>query len=61
MIRFFRRRRPAPPAPLRPELADIAIAHAWCLTLTQWQGMTDYERAEARRTVTTAPRFQGAS
>lgn len=57
---WFRRRKPAPPTQT-VTLADIITAHAWCLTLTQWQGMTDHERAEARRTVTTAPRFQEAS
>ena len=61
MISWFRRRKPAPPTQVGPELADIAVAHAWCLTLTQWASLSDHERAEARRTVTTAPRFQGAS
>jgi hypothetical protein len=30
---------------------------AWGLNETQWQGMTDFERAECRRNITAAPRF----
>jgi hypothetical protein len=36
---------------------DIIAAHAWGLTLTQWWALSDFERAECRRLITTAPRF----
>lgn len=58
MIRWFKRRRPAPTAvdPVTTQ-GDIITAHAWELTLTQWWALTDFERAECRRNVTVAPRF----
>jgi hypothetical protein len=62
MLKFFRRRRPAPRVdqPTTTQ-GDIITAHAWDLTLTQWWALTDFERAECRRLVTTAPRFEAAS
>ena len=37
---------------------DIVTAHAWGMNLTQWHQLTDWDRAEARRNITVAPRFQ---
>lgn len=54
----FKRRRPQHRADVVPEQSDILIAHAWKLTLDQWHALTDFERAECRRNVTVAPRFQ---
>lgn len=56
MRNFRRQSRPAPVQPVTTQ-GDILTAHAWELTLTQWWGMTDFERAECRRNVTVAPRF----
>lgn len=42
----------------REQIADLVVASAWELTPAQWQGMTDHERRECRRTVTVAPRFK---
>ena len=63
MLRFFRNRRPKHRAtvfvqPVTRE--DIVTANAWGLTLTDWFGMTDFERAECRRNITAAPRFEAA-
>lgn len=55
---WFRRTRPTPP-PTGQCIADVLTASAWGLTPEQWAALTDFERAEARRTITTAPRFQG--
>ena len=57
MIRWFRRRRPEPVV-VRYTEADILISHMWGLTLTQWDALTDHERAECRRTITAAPKFR---
>lgn len=54
MISRRPRRNEAQPAPC---LEDIRTASAWGLNLHQWQALTDTERAEYRRTITTAPRF----
>jgi len=40
---------------------DITTAHAWGLTLTEWYALTDFERKECRRLITTAPKFEAAS
>ena len=56
MRNIFRNSRPAPVQPVTTQ-GDILTAHAWELTLTQWWGMTDFERSECRRNVTVAPRF----
>jgi hypothetical protein len=56
MIDKFSRRQPIPAQPTTTQ-SDILTAHAWQLTLTQWHSLTDFERAECRRNVTTAPRF----
>lgn len=60
MIAWFRRQRPVfqSPAPCRE---DMETAYLWCLTLDQWEALTDFERAECRRNVTVAPRFEAAS
>jgi diketogulonate reductase-like aldo/keto reductase len=42
----------------REQIADLITASAWELTPAQWERMTDHERRERRRTVTTAPRFK---
>jgi hypothetical protein len=60
MLRFFKSRRPKHRAeftaqPITRE--DIAAANAWGLTLTDWYGMTDFERRECRRNITAAPKF----
>jgi len=57
VIRLFKRRRPEPAAQVVTTQGDIITAHAWNLTLPQWHALSDYERAECRRTVTVAPRF----
>ncbi len=58
MFRFFKRRKPTHRAEPKTDRADIQTAYAWGLTLTQWHALTDFERQECRRNVTTAPRFQ---
>ena len=55
-----RSRQPVPAQPVTTQ-ADILTAHAWDLTLTQWWALTDFGRAECRRTVTAAPNFGRAS
>lgn len=59
---FFRawKRKPAVHVQLtREDLADVTVAHAWGLTWEQWRDdLTDFERKECRRLVTTAPRFE---
>lgn len=58
MLRFFKRRRPAHRAERSmASQTDINTAHAWKLTLSQWWTLTDFERAECRRNVVAAPRF----
>ena len=57
MLKFFKRRSPAHRAET-PEKGDILTAYYWQLTLTQWNSLTDFERAECRRNITTAPRFE---
>jgi hypothetical protein len=57
MLKFFRKRRPAHRAEPAPSRGDIQTAYAWGLTLADWNSLTDFERAECRRNVTTAPRF----
>ena len=61
MIRLFKRRSPLHRRPYhRAEpllLAEALIASAWGMDADQWRALTDYERSEARRTVTAAPRF----
>lgn len=57
VLKFFRRRRPAHRAEPSVTRSDINAAYAWCLTLDQWRALTDFERAECRRNITTAPRF----
>jgi len=60
MIRFFRKRRPV--VQVRQlshgEIADLVVASAWDMTESQWQSLTDFDRAECRRTITAAPRFK---
>lgn len=48
------------PAGKQPAISmqDAITAHAWALRLDDWLAMTDWERAECRRTVTQAPRFR---
>ena len=60
MIRFFRKRRPVVTVRQlsREEIADLVVASAWDMTESQWKSLTDYDRAECRRTITAAPRFQ---
>lgn len=43
-------RKAQPPAPVQPRLtrADADVLHRAGLTLTQWQALTDQERAELR-------------
>lgn len=61
MIRLFKRRSPQHRKPYhRAEpllLAEALVASAWGLDADQWRALTDHERAEARRTVTAAPRY----
>lgn len=56
MFGHRRSRRSTPPRP-QPALEDIRVASAWDLTPAQWNGLTDFERQECRRNITTAPRF----
>jgi len=60
MIRFFRKRRPAVTVRQlsREEIADLVVASAWDMNEAQWQSLTDFDRAECRRTITAAPRFK---
>lgn len=59
-MRWFRRKRPAAPVQ-QITRGDIAAAHAWGLNLDEWFALTDYQRAECRRNITTAPRFEVAA
>ena len=61
MIRFFRSRRPKPVVEVVTTQADIITAHAWDMNLTQWWALSDFERAECRRLIVAAPRFEEAS
>ena len=56
MLRYFRRKRPITQL-TREQITDLIIASAWDLTPTQWEGLSDFDRAECRRLVVTAPRF----
>ena len=57
MLRFFKRRRPQHRVTgLVP--SEAIVASAWGLSECDWLGLTDFERAECRRNVTAAPRFQ---
>ena len=38
--------------------ADTLVAHMWNMNLAQWNQLTDWDRAECRRNITVAPRFQ---
>ena len=58
MLKYFKRHRPAHQPETAPEKGDILTAYCWGLTLTQWNSLTDFERAECRRNITTAPRFE---
>ena len=60
MIRIFKRTRPAPAVEVITK-SDILTAHAWGFNLIQWHALTDFERAECRRTVTVAPNFGRAA
>lgn len=57
MLKYFRRRKPAHDVAPVPDRGDMLTAYFWGLSLDQWEGLTDFERAECRRNVTTAPRF----
>lgn len=60
MRKFFKSRSPKHRAAMCQPVttqADIITAHAWDLTLTQWWALSDFERAECRRNIVTAPRF----
>ena len=37
---------------------DMAVKHAWGLTLTQWDELSDDQRRYCRWNVTQAPNFQ---
>ncbi len=56
MNKWFRRRRPAP-APVIPSLFDIRAAHAWGLTLKQWDELADSAKTYCRTHITQAPGF----
>lgn len=65
-LRFKRRRpRQLTDAALREDfeafLADAKTALAWGMTISEWRALTDFERAECRRTVTTAPGFKATA
>lgn len=56
MIRWFKRRRPVHRA--EPATSpDNYVAYAWGMDEVQWHSLTNFERQECRRNVTTAPRF----
>lgn len=57
MIRFFRRNRPAPPAPARLDPSEARIASAWGINEHEWRRLSDAARAHARANLTKAPRF----
>jgi hypothetical protein len=40
------------------QIADLRVASAWDMTEADWNSLTDFERRECRRLITTAPRFQ---
>ena len=60
MLKYFRKRRPV--VRVRQlshgEIADLVVASAWDMDEAQWQSLTDFDRAECRRTITAAPRFK---
>lgn len=55
---WFKRSRPAPAPALMVAPEDITIAHAWGLTLEQWNGMDDGVRRYCRENVTQADRAE---
>ena len=57
MLKYFRKRRPQHRVEALP-VADAITASAWELSEAQWRSLSDFERRECRRLVTTAPRFQ---
>lgn len=59
-VSWFRRRRPAVHVQQITH-EDIRTAHAWDMNLTQWFSLTDFERAECRRNIIAAPRFEVAA
>ena len=60
MLRFFRRRRPAP-APFRLPVSEALAASAHGFTEAGWLNLTDQKRAHYRATITTADRFKGGN
>ena len=60
ILKYFRKRRPV--VQVRQlshgEIADLVVASAWDMDEAQWQSLTDFDRAECRRTITAAPRFK---
>lgn len=58
MLKIFKRRRPQRRADCRPDISEVRVMSAWGLNEEQWHGLTDFERAECRRNITAAPRFQ---
>jgi hypothetical protein len=57
MLRFFRSRRPKPVVDPRPELAEARVMSAWGMNEDQWRSLSDFERANCRRNIVTAPWF----
>ena len=57
---FFRPRKPAVNIQ-QVTREDMVTAHAWGLKLTEWYALTDFERSECRRLITTAPHFEEAA
>jgi len=60
ILKHFRKRRPVVQVRQlsREEIADLVVASAWGMDESQWKSLSDFDRAECRRTITAAPRFQ---
>lgn len=63
MLKFFRRRAPKRSAAVvtRPEVAEALTMSAWGLNEEQWKMLSEFERRECRRNLTTAPRFEAVA
>lgn len=57
MIRWFRKRRPAPPQIDTPALLDALTMSGWGLGHLDWCDMTDQDRVWHRENITKAPHF----
>jgi len=58
MIRWFRRKRPAPAPASTITREDADTMNAWEIRFTEWHNLTDQGRAWYRANLTKAPHFK---